>query len=106
MPAGTADPYYAIAIGARSQPARTYLEGHLSEFLFSQNIDDLYLHSIKALAASMPSETPLTASVISLAIVGVNEPFHILSDSEVSEQFSKYIASSSSVQPSETSMDI
>lgn len=98
-PAGDADPYHAVAIGARSQPARTYLESHLQEILATETMEDLALHAIRALAASMPAESPLTMPLVSLAIVGVEQPFRILNDAETAALFSRYTGA-------ETSMDI
>ena len=99
-PAGEAEPYHAAAIWARSQPARTYLENHLQEILATTTMQELALHAIMALAASMPAERPLTASLVSLGVVGMEEEsFCILKDAEVAALFAQYTNA-------ETSMDI
>jgi len=71
----------AMSIGSRSQSARTYLEKHLHEFIDSSK-DELIKHGLEALKGTLPNEDLLTNSNISIAIVGKNEKFHILSDKE------------------------
>lgn len=52
----------AMAIGARSQSARTYLEKHLTEFLSSE-LDDLIKHGLRALRDTLPNEADLSTKV-------------------------------------------
>lgn len=93
----------AMSIGSRSQSARTYLEKHLNEFIDSSK-EELIKHGLEALKGTLPNEDLLTNSVgfkyswvfqqlnnlyeilqnISIAVVGKNEKFHILDDSETS----------------------
>lgn len=72
-----------MAIGARSQSARTYLEKYVDEFE-GCSLDDLMLHALKALRDTLPSDSPtgLTLQNCSLAIVGEVTPFVLLDDSE------------------------
>ena len=48
IPSGEYFEYFAQAIGARSQSARTYLEKNLSQFK-SSSLEDLIKHGVKAL---------------------------------------------------------
>jgi len=52
----------AMAIGARSQSARTYLEKHLNEFPECSN-EDLVRHGLRALRDTLPNEVELTSKV-------------------------------------------
>lgn len=51
-----------MAIGARSQSARTYLEKHLNEFL-DCSLEDLVRHGLRALRDTLPNEVELTSKV-------------------------------------------
>jgi 20S proteasome subunit alpha 6 len=55
-PSGNYYEYVAMAIGSRSQTSRTYLEKEF-ENLKNCSKDDLIKHAIKALAASLSSDT-------------------------------------------------
>jgi len=52
----------AMAIGARSQSARTYLEKHLDEF-GGASYEDLVRHGLRALRDTLPNEVELTSKV-------------------------------------------
>ena len=52
----------SMAIGARSQSARTYLEKHLSEFTNS-SLPDLIKHALRALRDTLPNEIELSTKV-------------------------------------------
>ena len=52
-----------MAIGARSQSARTYLEKHLAEFAGS-DMDDLIKHGLRALRDTLPNEADLSTKVL------------------------------------------
>ena len=57
--------YYScksMAIGARSQSARTYLEKNLEKFADS-NQDELIKHCMRALRDTLPNEVELTVKV-------------------------------------------
>ena len=54
-----------MAIGARSQSARTYLEKHLNEFP-TCNLDELVKHALRALRDTLPNEIELSIKVIYL----------------------------------------
>jgi len=51
-----------MAIGARSQSARTYLEKHLNEFL-SCDLKELVKHGLRALRDTLPNEVDLSIKV-------------------------------------------
>ena len=51
-----------MAIGARSQSARTYLEKHLNEFP-TCNLDELIKHALRALRDTLPNEIELSIKV-------------------------------------------
>jgi 20S proteasome alpha/beta subunit len=53
-----------MAIGARSQSARTYLEKNLDNFADS-NQDELIKHCMRALRDTLPNEVELTVKVSS-----------------------------------------
>jgi 20S proteasome subunit alpha 6 len=54
-----------MAIGARSQSARTYLEKLLSEFP-NCKLDDLIKHGLRALRDTLPNEADLSTKVCRL----------------------------------------
>jgi 20S proteasome subunit alpha 6 len=51
-----------MAIGARSQSARTYLEKNLDKFVDS-NQDELIKHCMRALRDTLPNEVELSVKV-------------------------------------------
>ncbi|KAL3882257.1 hypothetical protein ACJMK2_028619 [Sinanodonta woodiana] len=77
----------AMAIGARSQSAKTYLEKHLDEFL-DCNLDELVKHGLRALRDTLPSEVDLTTKNCSLGIVGIGMKFTIYDDDDIA----RYVA--------------
>jgi len=72
----------AMAIGARSQSARTYLEKHLDSFK-TCSLDDLIKHALRALRETLPNEIELSTKNCSLGIVGKELPFTIYDDEKV-----------------------
>lgn len=73
----------AMAIGARSQGARTYLEKHLHEFLGS-DLDELIKHGLRALRDTLPNELDLSIKNVSIGIVGRSQEFDILDEDKTS----------------------
>jgi len=69
-PSGNLNEYAAIAIGARSQSAKTYLEKHFESFP-DLALDDLIKHALKALAGCVAGDNALDAASASLAVVGL-----------------------------------
>jgi len=74
-PSGNYFDYHACAIGARSQPCKTYLEKHFKEFTDCPR-DDLIRHGLRAIKASQPDEE-LDVSNCTVGVVGVGEPFTV-----------------------------
>ncbi|OXA64730.1 proteasome subunit alpha type-1 [Folsomia candida] len=64
----------AMAIGARSQSARTYMEKHLDEFSDS-DLNQLVAHALRALRDTLPAEMELTNKNVSIGIVGKDYEF-------------------------------
>lgn len=72
----------AMAIGARSQSARTYLEKHIDSFPDCDR-DQIIKHSLLALRECLPNDVELSTKNVSLAIVGKNQPFTTYDDEAV-----------------------
>lgn len=72
----------SMAIGARSQSARTYLEKHLTTFP-TCSLDDLIKHALRALRDTLPNEIELSTKNCSLGIVGKSSPFAIFEDEKM-----------------------
>lgn len=72
----------AMAIGSRSQSARTYLENKLSDF-GKCNLEELIQHSLIALRESLPNDMELTEKNISIAVVGEGKELEIYDDEKV-----------------------
>jgi len=72
----------AMAIGARSQSARTYLERHLNDFAAS-NLSELIKHGLRALRDCLPNEVELSSKNVSIAVVGKDKDFTIYEDEKV-----------------------
>merc|ERR1711953_1415726 len=72
----------AMAIGARSQAARTYLEKSIDE-LGDCDLESLVKHGLRALRDTLPNEVDLTNKNVSIAIVGKDHPFTVYDDAGV-----------------------
>lgn len=72
----------AMAIGARSQSARTYLEKNIESFPDCDK-NQLIRHSLLALRECLPNDVELSTKNVSLAIVGKKMPFATYDDDEV-----------------------
>lgn len=80
MPSANVFNCKAMAIGSRSQSARTYLERHLDSFENCTK-QELICHGIQAVRGALGNQDS-TEFIINTAIVGKDEPFKILSESE------------------------
>jgi len=69
----------AMAIGARSQSARTYLEKKLDEFS-GNNLNELVAHALRALRDTLPAEMELTNKNVSIGVVGNDVDFSVFDD--------------------------
>jgi 20S proteasome subunit alpha 6 len=76
-PSGNLYEYYASAIGARSQSARTYLEKYCETFS-DATTDELIVHALQALVGCVSGDDELTKENASIAIVGKNQKFTLL----------------------------
>lgn len=109
----------AMAIGARSQSARTYIEKHLENFgsESTMEVDQLIKHGLEALRETLPQEQELTQKNISVAVVGAEKSFKIYDNEDVKKWLDmlgslkkerRTAASSSATaveQPAETAAD-
>ncbi|XP_014671318.1 PREDICTED: proteasome subunit alpha type-1-like isoform X2 [Priapulus caudatus] len=75
----------AMAIGARSQSARTFLEKHLNSFKSITNVDELVAHALRSLRDTLPNEIDLNTKNCSVAIVGKDQPFTVYEDEDVAK---------------------
>uniref|UniRef100_H2YKU5 Proteasome subunit alpha type n=1 Tax=Ciona savignyi TaxID=51511 RepID=H2YKU5_CIOSA len=73
----------AMAIGSRSQSARTYLERHLNEFQ-DCSPEELIRHGLTALRETLPTEQELSIKNCSVAVVGKDQELLIYEDDAVS----------------------
>lgn len=76
-PSGNLYEFYASAIGARSQSARTYLEKHYESFA-SCTTDQLIVHALQALVGCVSGDDELTVDNGSIAIVGKDQSFTLI----------------------------
>eukprot|EP00388_Colpodella_angusta_P017313 GDKJ01042841.1.p1 GENE.GDKJ01042841.1~~GDKJ01042841.1.p1 ORF type:complete len:200 (-),score=26.91 GDKJ01042841.1:75-587(-) len=80
-PSGDIYDYKATAMGARSQSARTYLEKHFTTFS-DASLDEIVVHALKALSSTAAENVKLNTLNTTIAIVGRDCPFAILTDDE------------------------
>ena len=83
-PSGTFFKYQAMAIGARSQSARTYFEREFEAFP-TATLSQLVAHAVKALQDCLPQDTVLNVSNCSLAVVGLDTKYHVIEGTELLE---------------------
>lgn len=76
-PSGNLYEFYASAIGARSQSARTYLEKHHETFGTASR-DELIVHALQALVGCVGGDDELTTENGSIAIVGKDQAFTLI----------------------------
>jgi 20S proteasome subunit alpha 6 len=81
-PSGNLYEFYASAIGARSQSARTYLEKHYESFLEASR-DELIVHALHALQGCCSGDNELTADNGSIAVVGIGEKFTLIEGADL-----------------------
>jgi len=77
----------AMAIGSRSQSARTYLEKHLDEFA-ECSTDDLIAHALRSLRDTLPNESELSEKNVAIGLVGKDTRFREFDE----EEMKKYLA--------------
>jgi 20S proteasome subunit alpha 6 len=83
-PSGNYYEYVSMAIGSRSQSAKTYLERTYSKFE-DCDLDALAKHAITALRETVASskDTELTSENTAIAVVGKDKPFTIYENDDV-----------------------
>ena len=81
-PSGNYFEFRAMAMGARSQSAKTYFERKVDE-LRGCSRDDLVRHAVQALHGCLEAEKELDTANTAIAVVGEGEKFHILEGEEV-----------------------
>lgn len=77
-PSGVTYEYFAMAIGARSQSAKTYLERHYESFP-DCSLDELIMHGLNALRDTLQQDKDLTTLNTSIATIGPGSISAILS---------------------------
>jgi len=88
-PSGNVYEYYATAIGARSQSAKTYLEKYY-ESLSEATMDDLILHAIKSIAGSVNKEEKLNKNNVSIAVVGKGQNYRLIEGEELQPYLDRF----------------
>lgn len=82
-PSGNYFEYQAFAIGSRSQAAKTYMERRFEAFN-NYSRDELIKDAIFAIRETLQGEK-LTSSICTVAIVGIDEPFHVIDQKIIQE---------------------
>jgi 20S proteasome subunit alpha 6 len=81
-PSGNIYDYMAIAIGGRSQSAKTYLERQFETF-DGLDMDALIHHGLTALSKCLEQDAELKPENVSVAVVGVDQPYRDLTEEEL-----------------------
>jgi 20S proteasome subunit alpha 6 len=84
----------AMAIGARSQSARTYLERKLGEFQ-NCNLEELINHALNAISSSLGNDQEMTKENVEIGFVGKDTPFRKLTEAELE----RYLANVETKKP-------
>ncbi|XP_066922588.1 proteasome subunit alpha type-1-like [Clytia hemisphaerica] len=72
----------SMAIGARSQSARTYLERNLDKFQES-SYEEIIAHGLRSLRECLPNEQELTTKNCTIAVVGKDKKLTLLDNEDV-----------------------
>ncbi|XP_050058383.1 proteasome subunit alpha type-1 [Aphis gossypii] len=75
----------AMAIGSRSQSARTYLERNLEVFK-EASLEELLKHGMRALRDTLPNDVNLTSKNVSIGVVGKDQLFEVYSEEKTQEK--------------------
>jgi len=81
-PSGNYFEYKAMAIGGRSQTAKTYLEKHFDSFA-ACDLPSLIQHALEAMNATTASDVDLSVKNTSVAVIGKDQDFKELSEDEL-----------------------
>jgi len=79
QPSGHYYEYTAMAIGARAQSGKTYLEKHHAKFAKCP-VEELIKHGVKALAGCVQAEKTLEASNLSIVVIGPEQKYLAIED--------------------------
>lgn len=101
-PSGNCYDYMAMAIGSRSQSARTYFEKYYKSFQ-EASLEELIKHGLRALRDTVQQDKELTIHNCSLGIVGKDKKFEIIEE----EDLKKYLdmIEEDNVQPAATTTE-
>lgn len=81
-PSGDYYEYAAMAIGARAQSAKTYLEKNFEAFA-DADLDKLIQHAVKAISVTTEQDTNVTTQNIDVTVVGAGTPWRKYSETEL-----------------------
>jgi len=87
-PSGNYFEYKAMAIGGRSQTAKTYLEKHFNSFA-ECDMQSLIQHALEAMNATTASDVDLSTQNTSVCVIGKGQDFKELSQPELQEYIGK-----------------
>jgi len=105
-PSGNYYDYKAMAIGARSQSAKTYLEKHF-ELFENASLDELIKHGLLALRETVQSSTEgLNSKNCSVGIVGLNQPYETLEGAKLQPYLDAVDSGSTTTTTGETKMEL
>mmetsp|Transcript_24019 Transcript_24019/g.41329 ORF Transcript_24019/g.41329 Transcript_24019/m.41329 type:complete len:292 (-) Transcript_24019:196-1071(-) len=99
-PSGNVYEYKAVAIGARSQSAKTYLEKHFERFV-DCSVDELIHHALLALRETVGKDAKeeLTAKNCSVGLVGIGSNFTILEGDSLAPYMQQLEADEMAAEP-------
>lgn len=86
-PSGNLYEYKTMAIGARAQSAKTYLEKHVKSFP-TASLETLITHALKGLEGAA-KDKDVEISNATIAVVGKNQPFEMLEGDALRPYFDK-----------------
>lgn len=103
-PSGNYYEYYAMAIGSRSQGAKTYLERTFEQFP-ELSLEELTKHALLALRETVSSskDTDLNSENTAIAVVGKGNAFTIYEDDNVKPYLAKIESDEADAPPADTS---
>lgn len=82
-PTGNYYEYVAMAIGARSQSAKTYLERHFETFDDLADKEAVIKHAIKAISVTTEQDVQVSVENVDVSIVGEGTPYHLMTAEEL-----------------------
>jgi len=98
-PSGVFNEYFAMAIGSRSQAARTYLERTFDSYP-DATVDDLINHALLAIKESAPDHE-INSRNVSIAVVEMGEDYKQLDDELVQPYIDRLQAAEEGAAPAD-----